>query len=1705
MTLATKNFTTPPNLTFAPSAILESPRLPKAANPSLSDTIPPSVSEAETSQDHTGTTSAGPSPPPNPTATTASSSPSQKKRRLFPTNNNPRPHPGYASESDSPSPRLEQSSVSVSPVPSFLQGGGLKGGHQEFGKEEDSSPSGRLVELDIASETESGGASFDMAEQQQSEAREGLRRSHSPAKRTADDMEEIENAAGVDAMDTQETGAGNGESAPNGSIDVDEKPPAYSERDHAGEPTQQQIDEQIRKVTEVAMQEPDAGSRGYLISAKWLSRVYSRSTDGKGNSEYPKEAREGNIGPIDNSDIAVEGSFTDSLRDIHDHPFIPLRPGLTTSQDFEIMSKQAWDLIIGWYHLAEGQEPIARYARNTADPPAVNILYEIYPPVFTVRKVPQPGNPRSLSPRDSATALRLKQERKGRGQSTPDDAARFVSSRTERFQTFLKRSKEAASIPRGTKVKIWKLLDPANVGDDNPVDNTSDYTTSPPKSRASSPKPDTTSTKLVVEQPAFRKMEVGVDLEFVDAKDETMNEKYNGTSSMDMFGLFEDTTLVLEEQLGGPGGGEFQSDSKKVAPPKKVQSQPASTTASGRTSPAPGGVMTRGRARKDGRTKGTIGLTNLGNTCYMNSALQCIRSVEELALYFLAGKYKEEINANNVLGHGGTMAKAYAGVLEGIYSEKSLGAFAPRNFKAALGHCAPLFSGYGQQDSQEFLSFLVDALHEDLNRIMKKPYIENPESDDKTVHDPQAIVELGDQYRDIHSKRNSSIAMDLFNGFYKNTMDCSHCDKTSVTFDPFSLLTVQLPIEHTFLHPIAFVPMLGRPVQHQLDIDRSATIKQVKAQIGAKHGISDPDRLWMVEVYSRKIYKTFDDDKATIAEANIQHNDHIYIFELEAAPTNVTRQGKPSFYGRSKEQLIPDMDDQAADRMVVSVFSRSPSRYERQEAALHPVQIVVSREEAQDYNRILKKILVATVQLSNREILLEEDQASRKTSTFADTATDGEQTSSEESARVSDHSVPSEDGMVDVSVNREGQGDSNNGVPASHDATAPVNPVPEGFWNDDYFVPPGLQGMFTMNYATNLEQRWQPNGMDSFDKNSVRDMSQRVQRAPERRNSLDSSSSSLKDSGSSGSRQETAETEESDVDEETPSLTTGDSPNSLANSDDDSELPEVKTLMQPSVVDNDARGGRKKNGKKDKFQKSKKGKKQTYGKQRGHKFGNTLNSNKAPLRNAQSSRTLTGQVVPSKLQQETEGSYYIKLGECIVLDWSTDAMNAVFGDGVWRSAPEPKNLPKVSDPELEAKQNKRAARKKNGIDLEECFQTTSKPEILTEDNTWYCNRCKEQRRATKTLEIWTIPDILVVHLKRFGGNRSIRDKIDVFVDYPVEGLDMTERIGCKEDGKEYLYDLFAVDNHYGGLGVGHYTAVAKNFYDGHWYDYNDGSCSKTSAIKVHSPAAYLLFYRRRSDKPLGPKYLQDIVEESRNPPPAEPAVEATDELASKDVNDESDSGEARLGDPASSSRQARGSSSVSLHGAGAAAGNHTQLGAALPRADGAGGTSAAAGRGVRIAAGTGQTGREAENAEQEDEGFGEGEDGGGFANHFPSGGASWGFENIDEAAAAGQDDDDDAASTTATFAEDRSNDERFSDWQGGSRGYANTPTSNFNDFDDRDDGGERMMFDDDDEVGTSNRDEDTQAVDIHLGDGDEYGGGERRGTGRVDAAGQEAD
>ena len=248
----------------------------------------------------------------------------------------------------------------------------------------------------------------------------------------------------------------------------------------------------------------------------------------------------------------------------------------------------------------------------------------------------------------------------------------------------------------------------------------------------------------------------------------------------------------------------------------------------------------------------------------------------------------------------------------------------------------------------------------------------------------------------------------------------------------------------------------------------------------------------------------------------------------------------------------------------------------------------------------------------------------------------------------------------------------------------------------------------------------------------------------------------------------------------------------------------------------------------------------------------------------------------------------IRLGEALVVDWDEEAISIMFGGEEGQGSETWAQCPTLEDPQLMAKQAHRSRRKKDGVSLGECLDEFGKEEILGDNDMWYCNRCKIHRHASKKLELWKTPDILVLHFKRFSSTSHRRDKLDVRVDFPIEGLDMTKRI-VESDGKEEVYDLFAVDNHYGSLGGGHYTACAKSFVDGEWYDYNDSSVSKIrDTSNLISSAAYLLFYRRRSKKPLGGPKLEEIVERMKR------QEEEGDEEGENDREDDQGNGQ-RLG------------------------------------------------------------------------------------------------------------------------------------------------------------------------------------------------------------------
>ncbi|OEU15864.1 cysteine proteinase [Fragilariopsis cylindrus CCMP1102] len=189
---------------------------------------------------------------------------------------------------------------------------------------------------------------------------------------------------------------------------------------------------------------------------------------------------------------------------------------------------------------------------------------------------------------------------------------------------------------------------------------------------------------------------------------------------------------------------------------------------------------------------GACGLVNLGNTCYINSALQCISYFPLLRSYLLSGEYKTtgDLNKDNPLGTEGWLLEEFVELLRFMWSSKA-GEKSPTRLRQVIAKLKPdVFAGADQQDAQELLSYVLDALMEDSNRVRKKPYVEGLE-DDWVKNN--GLYRVGEEAWRRERRRSRSIVTDVITGQTLSTTTCPVCNYSSQKFDPFNLLSVPLP------------------------------------------------------------------------------------------------------------------------------------------------------------------------------------------------------------------------------------------------------------------------------------------------------------------------------------------------------------------------------------------------------------------------------------------------------------------------------------------------------------------------------------------------------------------------------------------------------------------------------------------------------------------------------------------------------------------------------------------------------------------------------------------------------------------------------------------------------------------------------------------------------------------------------------------------
>ncbi|KAF9577909.1 ubiquitin carboxyl-terminal hydrolase, partial [Lunasporangiospora selenospora] len=373
----------------------------------------------------------------------------------------------------------------------------------------------------------------------------------------------------------------------------------------------------------------------------------------------------------------------------------------------QTVPKLAWDLLSSWYGAISA--PIIRRVVNTGTELSPNLMIDYYPPVFTIYRVVDADHTDDLM-------------------SAMTEPETIEVPRSTKFGDL--KSALVARMSTSGEARIWAL----------------------PQIVSLSAEGNTISANAVASMDATCLDNIDDDLELGEVTE-----------------LIRVRDLAVEVAVDGKYLVDYSPQIMSYPPQVMMYPRPISPISfsrdyyGSRSSASPAATL-------QSPAEGLCGLQNLGNTCFMNSALQCLSNIPDLTHFILSGAWRDELNLDNPLGMNGEVARAYASIIDKLWNGR-LKMVAPREFKSTIGRFAPSFTGYHQHDSQELLAFLLDGLHEDLNRIIKKPYTETPESKGRPDE------EVANDFWQVHKARNDSVIVDLFQGQYKSTLVCPECQK----------------------------------------------------------------------------------------------------------------------------------------------------------------------------------------------------------------------------------------------------------------------------------------------------------------------------------------------------------------------------------------------------------------------------------------------------------------------------------------------------------------------------------------------------------------------------------------------------------------------------------------------------------------------------------------------------------------------------------------------------------------------------------------------------------------------------------------------------------------------------------------------------------------------------------------------------------------
>jgi ubiquitin C-terminal hydrolase len=189
---------------------------------------------------------------------------------------------------------------------------------------------------------------------------------------------------------------------------------------------------------------------------------------------------------------------------------------------------------------------------------------------------------------------------------------------------------------------------------------------------------------------------------------------------------------------------------------------------------------------------GLTGLKNLGNSSYINSIIQCLSNTPELMYYYVSGLYKKDLKISEGKKKGfvpGKLSKEFADLLGKMWIENKK-VVSPQDVKYSICDLTNIFNNNNQHDSSEFLMFLFNFLHDEINKDKSKgstSFYEPPKKEN------ESDISASQRFWNLFKKKNNSIITDLFYGQIRNITRCLSCGHSVTTFEIFNILPIEIP------------------------------------------------------------------------------------------------------------------------------------------------------------------------------------------------------------------------------------------------------------------------------------------------------------------------------------------------------------------------------------------------------------------------------------------------------------------------------------------------------------------------------------------------------------------------------------------------------------------------------------------------------------------------------------------------------------------------------------------------------------------------------------------------------------------------------------------------------------------------------------------------------------------------------------------------